>query len=121
MKGEQRKMKKFFKKVMVVALVVAMSTVGVRVEKAEAAGHDHVEVKVILTAREGGYIHQVELYSKKWDPWGNEVLVQDGYLNCAVSRKDYYYVKRCKYCYKNLYYDWLEGWENHSYIYCPLG
>lgn len=114
-------MKKIFKKLMVVVLAVAVSAVGGRTEVAEAAGHVHDEVMVILTAREGGYLHQVPLYDTRIDPWGNTVLVQDGYLNCAVSVKDYYYVKRCRYCYKNLYYDWYKGPALHSYIYCPVG
>lgn len=114
-------MKKVFKKLMTVALVVALSNVVVGVEKAEAAGHVHEEETIILTAREGGYEHYVKLYDWQYDEYGNEVYVQTGKLRCTVTVKEYSYVKRCIYCYKNLYYDWYLGPEMHSYSGCPVG
>ncbi|MBR2407597.1 MAG: hypothetical protein IKB07_01445 [Lachnospiraceae bacterium] len=95
-------MKKILKKLMAVALVVvALSGVVTGAEKAEAATvnckhgnyYNH-----LIDVRGGGYTHKVQLYSIRYDEYGNEYAVPDGYTYCTVSCQTEYWEIRCGYC-----------------------
>lgn len=119
------KMKKFFKKLMTVALAATLLSVGAGVEKAEAANYcpHYVDARedVLMNVREGGYLHQVQLYDIKYDEDGNEYLVPDGYINCAVTVLDEEWIIRCGICRQQIGAYTRRRWPIHSNIYCAVG
>lgn len=106
MKWEQRKMKKFFKKLMVVVLAVAVSCVGVRTEEAEA-GIGTCPHKEIYSQDMSGsdiiYTHSVEVYVPVKDKYGvehslSELVGHKCYVQCTVSFKEISTAIKCKKC-----------------------
>ncbi len=95
-------MKKILKKLMAVALVVvALSGVVAGAEKAEAATANcrHGDYYSIQTdVKGGGYYHKVQLYSIRYDEYGNEYAVPDGYTYCLVTGQTEYWDVMCGYC-----------------------
>ena len=92
-------MKKFFKKLMTLALAVVLFSVGDGVEKAEAANCKHEAYYNYRTYVEGGgYSHQVPLYVYKYDENGIAHYVQDGYACCIITNQKEYWEVRCGYC-----------------------
>lgn len=119
-RGNNMKMRKFFKKLMTVALAAALLSVGAGVEKAEAANCKHGAYYDYRTYVEGGgYSHQVPLYVYKYDEYGNEYYVPDGYACCIITNQKEYWDVICGYCKQTIrsytYYTPLM----HSI--CPVG
>lgn len=126
MKGEQRKMKKFFKKLMVVVLAVAVSCVGVRTEEAEAGTCPHLPEyldRIVMHVRDTGYIHYVEEDFYVLDEDGaminlSDLTGQDYYVKCIVKVQEETVLHRCRVC---LYHESLFTYTSsvkHSYHKC---
>ncbi len=127
MKGEQRKMKKFFKKLMVVVLAVAVSSMGARTEKAEAGTGTCPHEEIYRQEMSGSdiiYTHSVEVDVPVEDKYGvvhslSELVGHKCYAQCTVSFKEISVAVKCKKCNRIIStYKYLTP-EMHSY--CGVG
>ena len=119
------KKRKFFKRLLALALALVLSNVVSNVERAEAATcPPHEEYyETVMSVRDIGGPHRVQKHFYAYDDQGNLVditdLLEPVYVTCIVSMQEEYRIVRCKKCKLEIYSYYYRTPEMHSY--CAVG